>query len=65
MLLGRAQYGGMAALYHSDGGRIELTAIVQDGPSWPRATDGRPMPYARARSVSGESVAFDVVTAWG
>ena len=60
MLLGRA--GGLAALCQSDGGRIELTAIVQDDPSWPRATDGRPMPYARAHSICGESLAFDVVT---
>jgi hypothetical protein len=62
-LLGRT--GGLAAIYQSDGGQIELTAIVQDDPSWPRATDGRPMPYARAHSICGESLAFDVVTTWG
>ena len=63
-LLERAQ-DGLAALCQHESGRIELTAVVQDDPSWPLATDGRPMPYARAHRICGESLAFDVSTSWG
>jgi hypothetical protein len=42
---------------------VDLVAVASDDAKWPSALDGRPMPYAHAHRVCGESLAFDVYTA--
>ena len=53
----------LASLCNDADAPVDLVAVVRDDPKWPRAIDGRPMPYARAHRVCWESLAFDVYTA--
>jgi hypothetical protein len=53
----------LASLCNDADAPVDLVAVASDDAKWPSALDGRPMPYAHAHRVCGESLAFDVYTA--